>query len=103
MFPADLPADCQLCQCKFGGVGPTVWREEIQRVSARALATLGGAKVEQVVVLSQQLGISEQQQGVSILFLCVSAVAAELLVNNDCRFAKHRQMRKVKTVCVSSW
>lgn len=68
--------------------------------SARGLATLDGAKVEQVTVLSQQLGISEQQQGVSRLFLCVSAVAAELWVKNGCHFAKHRQTTKVKTVFV---
>jgi hypothetical protein len=70
--------------------------------SAPDQATLDAAKVKQVIILSQQLGISEQKQGVSRLFLCVSAGGGELWVKNDCHSAKHRQTRKVKTVFVGS-
>jgi hypothetical protein len=77
-------------------------KEVILMESALVQATLDVAKVKQVIILSQQSGISEQQQGVSRLFLCVSAGGGELWVKNDCHSARHRQTMKVKTVFVDS-
>jgi hypothetical protein len=45
-------------------------------------ATPDAAEVKQVSILSQQWGISRRQQGVSKLFLCVSAGGGELWVKN---------------------